>query len=161
MKDIFAFLDQHGIAYEKHEHPAVFTCEEAEKLMPDLPGTGTKNLFLKDKKGRMFLVVVSHEKQVDLKALGDAVNAKSIGFASAERLKTYLGVKPGSATLLGLLCDQDHKVELIIDEEMWKADALQCHPLVNTATLVISHEGIEKFLEATKHEPRVMEVPER
>ena len=160
--DIYAFLAQHSIAYERCDHPAVFTCEEAEKLVPNLPGGNTKNLFLRDKAGkRHVLAVVPHEKNVDLKTFAAAIGMKGVSFASPERLLNHLGVTPGAATLLGLVTDGDHAVEVVIDEKLWKADALLCHSLVNTATLVISHAGIETFLKATGHEAKVMDIPGR
>lgn len=161
MTDIYGFLQRHGIAYEKCEHPAVFTTEEAERLVPPLPGAHAKNLFVKDKKGRFLLVVVGYEKSVDLKALGKVLEAKDLSFASPEKLKEFLGVEPGSATVLGLLADTQSIVQVVIDEKIWNADAIQCHPLVNTATLVISHEGLETFLKATNHEAKVIDVPSR
>lgn len=162
MDDIYAFLDRHEITCQKFEHPAVFTCEEAERLCPPMPGAHTKNLFLRDRKGtRHLLIVVGYEKKVDLKGLVDLCGVDKLSFASPERLMQYLGVEPGSATLLGLVNDHEHAVEVIFDEVIWQADALQCHPLVNTATLVIPHEGIEKFLQATGHAYKVVRVPER
>lgn len=162
MFDIYALLDQYGIAYERHDHQAVFTCEEAEHLVPPLPGAHTKNLFLRDKKGRrFFLVVVGYDKAVDLKALAKVLGVQGLGFASEDKLNEYLGVTPGAATLLGLACDADHNVSVIVDEALWQADAIQCHPLVNTATLVLSHAAMTSFLEATGHTPRVMQVPTR
>lgn len=163
MADIYAFLDSHGIPYDKHEHEAVFTCGEAEKaLRKDLQGAHTKNLFLRDRKGRRhFLVVVGYEKEVDLAGLKDVLEVSKLGFASAERLEKFLSLTPGSVTLLGLMNDPDHQVEVILDEAIWKADSVLCHPLVNTATLVIAHEGIETFLQATGHEHKVIDVPSR
>ncbi len=156
--DIYSFLDQHQIAYQRFDHPAVFTCEEAEKC-PQMPGKGTKNLLLRDRDGkRHFLVVVGHEKQVDLKALKDMLGVSKLSFASPERLKKYLDVEPGSVTLLGVVNDADHGVEVVIDEALW-GQSLQCHPLVNTATLVLPHEGIEKFLNATHTLFRSLKVP--
>jgi Ala-tRNA(Pro) deacylase len=162
MIDIYTFLDRHVINYQKFEHPAVFTCEEAERLCPPMSGTHTKNLFLRDRKGeRHFLVVVGYEKSVDLKALTGVIGTDKLSFASPERLVKYLGVEPGAATLLGLLADTEKKVEVFIDEEIWRADTLLCHPLVNTATLAISHEGIERFFEATGHRAQIIAVPAR
>lgn len=162
MADIYSFLEQNGIRYEKFEHPAVFTCEEAERLCPPMPGAHTKNLFLRDRKGeRHFLVTVGYDKQVDLKMLTKVIGTDKLSFASPERLKKYLGVEPGAATLLGLVVDANRNVEFFIDEALWKADALLCHPLVNTATLAISHAGIESFLQATEHPVQVVSVPER
>ena len=160
--DIFAFLDAHGIAYDRFNHPAVFTCEESTRLAPPMPGLHTKNLFLRDEKGkRRILVVVSTEKRVDLKALRTIVQASKLSFGSPELLRASLGVEPGSVTILGLMHDTDHQVEVIIDEEVWRAEAIGCHPLVNTATLVIPHAGLERFLQVTGHTHRVIAVPER
>lgn len=158
--DISSFLTTHGIPFQRFDHPAVFTCEESEEKCPPMPGAHTKNLFLRNKKGdRHFLVSVGHEKQVGLKALGDALGGQKLSFASPERLKKYLGVEPGSVTLLGVIHDADHEVEVIIDEEIWKAETLLCHPLVNTATLAIPREGMEKFFAATGHVPKIINVP--
>lgn len=160
--DIYSFLDRLGIRYQKFDHPAVFTCEEAERLCPPMPGAHTKNLFLRDRKGdRHFLVVVGYEKKVDLKALCKVIGTDKLSFASPERLQQYLGVEPGAATILGLIADADAKVEVFIDAELWKADAFLCHPLVNTATLVIPKQGLEKFLAETHHAFTVIDVPER
>ncbi len=135
--DIYAFLHEHGIGYERFDHPAVFTCEEAEQLRPPVQGD-TKNLFLRDDKGkRHFLVSLPHSKKLDLKAFSTLVGAKSLGFASAERLKKYLGVEPGSVTILGLVCDANHAVEFWIDQDLWSSPQICCHPLVNTATLTM------------------------
>jgi Ala-tRNA(Pro) deacylase len=140
----------------------VFTCEEAERLVPPLPAAKTKNLFLRDAKGhRHFLVSVGHDKVVDLRALSLSLGSSKLGLASPERLEKYLGVTPGAVTLLGVLHDRDKAVEVIIDEPLWAASAFQCHPLVNTATLVIARDGLERFFQATGHTVRVMVVPSR
>ncbi len=162
MPDIYAFLAAHAIPYEKHEHPAVFTCEESEALGLNIGGVSTKNLFLKDdKKKRFFLVVVGHEKSVDLKALGILLGVKGLSFVGPELLKKYLGVEPGSVTMLGLIHDVDHCVEVIVDRHVWDAERINCHPLVNTASLVITHEGVEAFLKATNHTARSIDLPAR
>ena len=160
MTDIAAFLAEHGIAYERFEHPAVFTCEEAERLCPPMPGAHTKNLFLRDKAGkRHFLVVLGYDRRADLKALAGILGASGLSFASPERLLARLGVTPGSVTLLGLANDAERAVELFVEESVWAAEAMLCHPLVNTATLSIPHAGIERFLSATGHEARVFRLP--
>lgn len=161
MTDIHNFLQENGIEYLSFEHPAVYTCEEADRLCPEMPGVGTKNLFLRDKDGkRHFLVVVGKNKNVDLKKLKEMFGVSKLGFASEERLQKYLGLKPGSVTLLGVINDTAGAVEVFIDAEIWNKP-LQCHPLVNTATLVIEPEGIKCFLEKTGHEAKVIEVPGR
>ena len=162
MADICSFLDEHGIPFERFDHPAVFTCEQAAELKVDIPGGSTKNLFLRDRKGkRHILVITGHEKKVDLKALAEVINVDKLSFASSQRLKKFLGVDPGAVTLLGLINDEDCCVEVVFDEDVWKEEQLQCHPLVNTATLVISHVDIERFLKATGHEARIIAVPGR
>jgi Ala-tRNA(Pro) deacylase len=159
---IYEFLTRHDIAYQRQDHPAVFTCEEALRLVPPLPGAKTKNLFLRDRKGRRhFLVVVGYEKAVDLKALTKVLGVSKLGFASAERLQRYLGVDPGAVSMLGVLNDTQAEVELIVDRELWKAEAFQCHPLVNTSTLVISRKDLQRFFEATGHLVRLLDVPGR
>jgi len=160
MLDICAYLDAHGIPCERFDHPAVFTCEQSKEIAPPMPGSSTKNLFLRDRKGaRHFLVVVEHEKKVDLKALADMIGTQKLSFGSAERLERHLGVAPGSVTVLGLAHDLDHAVEVFFDAPIWKADRIQCHPLVNTASLIIPHDGLERFLHATGHTPHIIDVP--
>lgn len=161
MPDIYSFLQNHSIEYRRFDHPAVFTCEEAERLCPDMPGVSLKNLFLRDKNGhRHFLVVVGYDKNADLKGLKELLQVSKLSFASADRLQKYLGVTPGSVSLLGLINDTGHAVEVIIDEKLWGQD-FQCHPLVNTASLVISNEGIQRFLKTTGHAYRLLTVPSR
>ncbi|MFA6992237.1 MAG: prolyl-tRNA synthetase associated domain-containing protein [Candidatus Gracilibacteria bacterium] len=161
MSDIHTFLDEHNIKYQRFDHPAVYTCEESERLCPKMPGRGTKNLFLRDNAGkRHFLVVVAKEKSVDLKKLKEMIGVSKLGFASEERLQKYLGLTPGAVTLLGLVNDPDCNVEVIIDEQVWNKP-LQCHPLVNTATLVIEPEGVQIFLDKTKHQPKIIDIPNR
>ena len=154
------FLRDHAIDAPRHEHAAVMTCEEADRLVPRLPGRKTKNLFLRDKKGgRHLLVSVPPDRAVDLNALGTALGAGRLGFASAERLHRHLGITPGAVSLLALANDRAHAVELVIDRALWEAGAIQAHPLVNTATVILSHADLERFLAATGHAPRVVDVP--
>lgn len=160
--EIYQFLETHGIEYERHNHPPVFTCEDVNRLVPPLPGLKTKNLFICDNKGNQhFLVTVPDEKSVDLKSLGDALAVKKLRFASADRLATHLKLEPGAVTILGVVNDDARNVNVVVDKAIWEADALQCHPLVNTATLVISLDNLRKFLDATGHEATVMDVPAR
>lgn len=158
--DIYEFLDSKKISYERHNHPAVFTVKEAKLLSPKLAGAATKNIFLRDKKGsRHFLVTVPQDKQVDLKALSLALDSSRLSFASPERLKTHLGIEPGSVSLLALANDKENNVEVFIDSEIWGNSAILCHPLVNTSTLVIPRKSMERFLEKTGHRARLIEIP--
>ena len=158
--DIFEFLQAQGIVAERHTHPPVMTVEESLRLVPKLPGLKTKNLFLRDKKGRRHLLVtVPHDLAVDLHALGISLDVQKLGFASADRLLQHLGIRPGSVSLLALFNDKAHAVEFVIDRRLWEADAVQAHPLINSQTLVLGHADLERFLAATGHVPRVIDVP--
>jgi Ala-tRNA(Pro) deacylase len=153
------FLARHRIDAERFDHPPVMTVEESERLVPALPGAKTKNLFLRNKKGdRHFLVTVPHDRAVDLNALGARLGAGRLGFASAERLRQHLGITPGSVSLLALVNDAAHAVEFVIDRSLWQADAVHAHPLRNDATMVVPHASLARFLEATGHPPRVLDV---
>ena len=160
--DIYEFLDTHGIAYDRHDHPAVYTCEEAERLVPPMPGAKTKNLFLYNKKdNRHFLVVVECSVTVDLKALADMLSVKKLALGSERRLKRVLGLSPGAVTLLALINDPGGAVEVIIDKGLWECDMFRCHPLVNTSSLAISRRDIGRFITLTGHRARVLAVPRK
>jgi len=162
MIDIYQFLADHHIEYERHDHPPVFTCEEADRLVPSLPAAKTKNLFLRDKKGRRhFLVAVQQNKVVDLKALSSVLGVSKLALASPERLKRYLGLAPGAVTILGVVNDPKKEVEVILDRDLWASKAFRCHPLVNTSTLVISREDVNRFLQVTGHPLRVVTIPHK
>ena len=160
MTDIYEFLADSQIEYERHDHPPVFTVEDVNRLVPPLPAAKTKSLFLRDNKGlRHFLVIVGGEKRVNLKALPGLLGSSRLRFGSPDRLKRYLGVDPGSVSLFAVVNDLDTAVEVIIDSTLWRAEAFQFHPLVNTSTLVISRNNLKLFLDKTGHEIRVLDVP--
>jgi len=160
MTDFYDFLAENRIEYERHDHPPVYTVEEAGRLVPALPAAKTKNLFLRDKKGlRHFLVVVPAAKRVDLKALPQTIGSNRLSFGSAARLKKYLGVEPGAVTLFAIFNDPGQAVELIIDRSLWPSEAFQFHPLVNTSTLVISRKNLKRFIEKTGHDFRLLDIP--
>jgi Ala-tRNA(Pro) deacylase len=162
MNEFFKFLSENGIEYDRHDHPPVFTVEEAKRLVPPLPGAKTKNLFLRDKKGRQhFLVVVGAEKQVDLKIFQKLLGAGRLSFGSPDRLMRYLGITPGAVSLFAIYNDRDCKVALIVDRILWESAAFQFHPLVNTSTLVISRKDVERFVVQTGHTLRTLEIPGR
>ena len=159
--NLYAFLAAHDIAFEEIEHPPVFTVAESRRLVPALPGAKVKNLFLYDGKGRAhFLVVVPDDKQVDLKALGPLLGFKRLSFCSPDRLMRCLAVAPGAVSLLAAFTDRAAQaVKVVLDQDLWQADAFQCHPLVNTKTMVIEKKGIERFLTATGHGVTVLPIP--
>ena len=159
MEELLSFLQAHNIPFQRFDHPAVFTTAESSKL-PPMPGADTKNLFLKDEHSDdHFLVTVSHSKKVDLKALAPVVGVRRLTFGSPEKMQEYLGVTPGSVTLLGVMHDTEKKLEVWIDEEVWNAEEIQCHPLRNTATFVLKHKDMERFFSATEHEVHAVVVP--
>jgi Ala-tRNA(Pro) deacylase len=159
---LYRFLKRSRIQFSRHDHPMVHTVAEVHRLTPNLPGAKTKNLFLCDDRGKThFLVTVPDVKCVDLKALAEALGVKKLRFASARRLARHLGLEPGAVTLLGVVNDDAHLVRVVIDETLWQAEAVQCHPLVNTSTLVLPLADLRRFFEATGHSPTVMPVPQR
>ncbi|MGH7615657.1 MAG: prolyl-tRNA synthetase associated domain-containing protein [Gemmatimonadaceae bacterium] len=162
MPDLYSVLEQLEIGYTKYEHEPVFTCEAALAAVPNAESVQTKNLFLRDKPGRRhFLLVTTCEKAVDIKAFADTIDAGHLSFGSPERLQKHLGLTPGSVTLLGLMNDPSHAVELYVDADVWSREWWNCHPLINTATLVLSRGAIEKFLAHTGHTPAVVALSAR
>jgi Ala-tRNA(Pro) deacylase len=146
------FLNAHGFVYERVEHPAVFTCAESELHRPNVPAVSTKNLFLCDKKARrFFLAVTACEKTVKLDALASQLGVVNLRFASEENLYRFLGVTRGAVTMMGLANDTSHQVELWMDAEIWQGDHFLSHPLVNTATLILSRAELERFFALTGH----------
>ncbi|WP_037028292.1 prolyl-tRNA synthetase associated domain-containing protein [Psychromonas aquimarina] len=140
-----------------YEHPPLATCDEADKLNLQRQGTRLKNLFLRDNYGRRhFLLLTTPEKKVDLKQLSKQMSISRLGFASAERLDKYLRVTPGSVSLLALINDSENRVELLMDDDIWRQQAFQCHPLVNTETYVLTKSESVEFLKATGHERSVI-----
>ena len=151
-KELLEFLDANGFVYERVEHPAVFTCAESELHRPAVPAVSTKNLFLCDKKARrFFLAVTACKKTVKLDSLATQLGVANIRFASEENLLRLLGVTRGSVTMMGLANDAEHIVELWIDSEIWQGDYFLSHPLVNTATLILSKAELERFFALTGH----------
>lgn len=160
LMDLEIFLHKHSIRAMRYGHPPVMTVADSERLVPKLPGAKTKNLFLRDRRGRRhFLVTAPHGLAVDLAALSAVLDAGRVGFASRERLARHLGVTSGSVSLLALVNDREHAVEFVIDSALWEASAVQAHPLVNDATMVIAHADLERILKATGHAPRVLALP--
>lgn len=151
-QEFLAFMDANGFAYRRVEHPAVFTCAEAELHRPDVPAISTKNLFLCDKKARrFFLVVTACEKTVKLDALSAQLGVPHLRFGSEGNLERLLGVTRGAVTMMGLANDTQVQVELWIDAEIWQGDTFLSHPLVNTATLVLAKPELERFFTLTGH----------
>jgi Ala-tRNA(Pro) deacylase len=161
-EDLFARLAALGIAVTTVAHPPPFTVEQSKALRGELPGGHTKNLFLKDKKDRMWLVTAEEDRGIDLKALGTALGASGrVSFGSPERLMRHLGVEPGAVTPFGLANDTLGEVSLVLDEGLLRHDILNFHPLTNAATTAIAREDFLRFLEAIGHTPRILALPAR
>jgi Ala-tRNA(Pro) deacylase len=146
---VAARLDALGIAYTRHDHPPVATVEEAVRHWADIPATHCKNLFLRNQKGdRHYLVIVEHAKRVDLRRLAEQIGDGKLSFASPERLKSYLGLTPGSVSPFGLINDSSRAVRVVIDRDLKAATRLSFHPNINTVTLTIAGADFTRFLEA-------------
>jgi Ala-tRNA(Pro) deacylase len=161
-EDLFARLAALGVRVETHRHPPVFTVAEAKALrgaLPGaLPGAHTKNLFLKDKKSGLWLVVALEDRAIDLKALRHRIGAAALSFAGAETLRARLGVEPGSVTPFALINDGDGAVQAVLDAEMMAAEILNFHPLTNTATTAIAPAGLLAFVRSCGREPAIVEL---
>jgi Ala-tRNA(Pro) deacylase len=157
--ELFAYLDSLGIAHQTVSHPPVFTVEEARALRGQVAGGHTKNLFLRDKKGALFLVVAPEDAAIELKSLHRLLGASGrFSFGSAELMRETLGVEPGAVTPFAVINDKAGRVTVILDAALMAHETLNFHPLVNTGTTTISREGLLQFLEATGHQPRIEAV---
>ena len=150
-----------GIAVHTHAHAPVFTVEEAQALRGSLPGGHSKNLFLKDKKAGLWLVVAREELAVDLNALSKQLGAPRFSFGAPELLIETLGVPPGSVTPFALINDPGHRVRVVLDAGMLALDPLNFHPLRNDRTSAISAADLVAFIRAGGHEPAIVELPVR
>ncbi|AVO47266.1 prolyl-tRNA synthetase associated domain-containing protein [Phreatobacter cathodiphilus] len=158
---LFALFDRLGIATTTYEHEAVFTVAESRHVKEQIPGGHTKNLFLKDKKGRLFLVVALGDAVIDLKRLHEVIGASGrLSFGSGELLEEVWGVKPGSVTPFGAITDTAGRVTVILDVTMMEHAVLNYHPLENTATTSIARDDLVAFLEATGHPPQILPCSE-
>lgn len=158
-QQLLARLDELGIAHRTVEHAPVFTVEQAKAHRGELPGHHIKNLFLRNKKEAMWLVVALEDRAIDLKWLGEALGAGRLSFGSAERLRNYLGVEPGSVTPFAVINDPGHKVTLVLDSALSSGGPINAHPLTNTMTSAIGREDLLRFFETTGHSPRWLDFP--
>ena len=155
-EELFARLDALGIPHATHRHPPLHTVAESVMLRGTLPGGHCKSLFLEDRKGGLWLVVVLEERRLDLNGLSRRLGAPRFSFASAARMRAVLGVEPGSVTPFAVINPSAAGVALVLDETMLRADPLNYHPLVNTATTAIAPGDLVRFLAACGHAPRVV-----
>ncbi|MEM7633248.1 MAG: prolyl-tRNA synthetase associated domain-containing protein [Pseudomonadota bacterium] len=157
-KQLLQHLSDLGINSTATEHEPVFTVEQARALRGEIPGGHCKNLFLKDKKGALWLVVCLEDAVIDLKALPAMIGAARISFGKAELLGKVLGVEPGSVTPFALINDTTHQVNVVLDAKMMEHDVVSYHPLVNTSTVTLTPDDLLKFISSCGHEPQITKL---
>lgn len=157
--DIYSLLDDLSIQYKRIDHVPVYTSDQARLLIPEQPAATAKNLFLKNKKGKNhYLLVFDDRKTLDMKTLANQIGSSRLSLASPERLKAHLNVEPGAVSLLALINDPDNKVQLLLDRDIWEEAFLQCHPLVNTTTLILALADVKRFLQRVGHIPKLVDI---
>ena len=156
--DLLAVFERLGIAAETVEHPPLFTVEQSRALRGAIPGGHTKNLFLKDKKDRVFLVVAEEDAEIDMKSLHKRIGSARLSFGKPELLAELLGVVPGAVTPFGAINDRSRRVTVILDRALLRHDRLNFHPLENTATTTIGRDDFLRFLRDSGHDPQILRV---
>lgn len=159
-EDLIKRLETLGIETSTIEHPPLYTVEDSQTLRGDIPGAHSKNLFLKCKKGTLWLVVAEEEADINLKRLHSKIGSGRLSFGRAELLMEVLGVPPGSVTPFSLINDGEQRVNVVLDEALLQHDALNFHPLVNTATMTIPRDGLLAFIRDCGHEPKIIALSE-
>ncbi len=154
---LLAWLADHGIAQHTVEHPAVFRVEEGLELKAAMPGAHTKNLFLKDKKGRLWLISARQDTVIDLKGLPARIGSDRLSFGNETLMWRTLGVRPGSVTALGLINDAAAEVTFVLDRRLAEAELVNFHPLTNTATTALDRAAFARFLELLGRTPIVVD----
>ena len=155
--ELLAYLKELGIATTTVEHPPLHTVEDSRALRGEIPGAHVKNLFVKDKKSRLFLLVLEETATVDLKRVHEKIGAQGrVSFGSANLLEEVWGVRPGAVTPFGAINDTEGRVTLVLDVELMRHERLNIHPLVNTRTTGLASADLVRFLEATGHAPMVV-----
>jgi Ala-tRNA(Pro) deacylase len=157
--ELFAALDRLGIAHPTVRHPPLFTVEQSQSLRGTIAGGHTKNLFLRDKKGALFLVTALEDATIELKSLHPRLGATGrFSFGSSDLMMETLGVVPGAVTPFGVINDTAHRVAVVLDAALMEHAVINAHPLVNTMTTSIARQDLLKFLESTGHPPRIVAV---
>jgi Ala-tRNA(Pro) deacylase len=155
---LYALLAELNLHYRRIDHPPVFTCAQADEVVPDLAVISTKNLLLRDRSGHFYLVMTACDTRLPLKSLAQALGiAERLSFASPQELQDVLGLSPGAVTIFALVNDTHHQVQLVIDAAIWPSETFLCHPMVNTATLVLPRADLLRFLEHTNHTVQVVD----
>ena len=154
---LLAWMAEQGIEHVTHDHPAVFRVEEGLELKAALPGAHTKNLFLKDKKGRLWLISARQDTVIDLKRAPASIGSDCLSFGNETLMWETLGVRPGSVTALGLINDLDRRVTFVLDRRLWDADTVNFHPLTNTATTALDQAAFRRVLALLERDPLVVD----
>jgi Ala-tRNA(Pro) deacylase len=158
--ELCTYLTRKGLPFHRVDHKAVFTVGESTGLHQELPGLHSKNLFLKDKKGRLFLVSARDTARIDLKRLHEVIGASGrLSFGSSELLQEKLGVTPGSVTAFAVINDRAGEVTMVLDANLMTGEDVNFHPLINTATLRIARDDMLAFLRGVDHEPMIVDLP--
>jgi Ala-tRNA(Pro) deacylase len=155
---LLAFMAARGIDQTTHDHPAVFRVEEGLELKAAMPGAHTKNLFLKDKKGRLWLISARQDTVIDLKAAPKMIGSDRLSFGNEDLMWETLGVRPGSVTALGLINDVERRVSFVLDRRLWEAEVVNFHPLTNTATTGLTQAAFRRFLSEIGREALVIDL---
>ena len=155
--ELFALFDRLGIEHSTVEHDAVFRVGEGDEIKAAIPGAHTKNLFLKDAKGSLWLVSAADRTQIDLKKLPARIGSARLSFGSPDLLLATLGVTPGSVTAFALVNDNEKRVSFVLDSELAAAELINFHPLTNTATTTIDNRGFARFMDAIGVSPVVVD----
>lgn len=157
--DLFDLLKRLGIETRTVCHPPLFTVADSQKLRGEIAGAHTKNLFLRDRKDRHFLVTLGEEAVVDLKTIHSVIGASGkVSFGKPEALMEHLGVVPGAVTPFGVINDKAGAVTMVLDRALMEHDIINAHPLTNEATTSIAREDLVRFLKEVGHEPLVLAV---
>jgi len=154
---LLAWMAENGVAQTTHDHPAVFRVEEGLELKAALPGLHTKNLFLKDKKGRLWLISAAQDTVIDLKRAHRTIGSDRLSFGNEALMWETLGVRPGSVTALGLINDTQQRVTFVLDQRLWDADVVNFHPLTNTATTALDQADFRRILTLLHRAPLVVD----
>ena len=157
-EQLLSYLSELGLETETFQHEAVFTVEESRAIRGEMPGGHSKNLFLKDKKGVLWLVVCEEDRPIDMKALRKVIGAANLSFGKPDLLLELLGVTPGSVTPFALINDTDCQLRVILDKGLMAYVDLHFHPLTNTATTRISPNDLLKFIHSCGHQPEIHEI---
>ena len=154
---LFETLDRLGIAHKTHEHEAVFTVEQSAEIKASLPGGHTKNLFLKDKSGALYLICALGDTQIPVNKLHKHLECKRLSFGKPDLMMETLGVTPGSVTFFAVMNDEERRVQLVLDKALFAHDTINFHPLENTSTTAFKSSDMEAFAKAVNHEPIIMD----